>query len=176
MRATVPVKLKNAGFHPMPKPINWDISHKVAAMVGAKVAHCAENASRALLNHESELPSGTRYVEGAWLPNPNLDAEPHAWLETPDYMIDPTADVYGAVAVYVRVADFSRERVAAHVAESEGKLQPILVDDPRVNHALCLLDEPHARHTRSGKDCGCRKMTRDQVAEPFTPDDYLRSL
>lgn len=135
----------------MDKPIDWDASCHLRDLVGAEEGECARNASRAILDHASELPPGAVYVEGAW--NVAGDPDGHAWIETPTAIIDPTLAALPperrsgswshGVIPRQRVWCVCRNKVAEHVQAHtnnpdprKGKLRPILErGNPLLDHA-----------------------------------------
>jgi len=70
------------------KQTNRQLSEKIRKLVNAEEGMCAENVSRAFIDHREALPEGAVYVEGIWMVEGQPDI--HAWIEAGDQIIDPT--------------------------------------------------------------------------------------
>jgi len=158
----------------MDKPVDWEMSRRLAVLVNAEEGQCARNVSRAILEHPDALPNDAIYVEGAW----NLEGDPdgHAWIETPTTVIDPTLAVIPAERRYRHWRDgvvrrqivwtVDPQKVARHVQRhtddpdhQKDKLRPFL---ERGNPLL-----EHAEHITEGFDicCDCAADVRAYFAD-----------
>jgi hypothetical protein len=73
------------------KKIDFLLSGRIATIVGAERGMCHTNVPLAFLRARAELPDQIEYVEGLW----RVDGQVvfHAWIETDDFIIDPTLAV-----------------------------------------------------------------------------------
>lgn len=70
------------------KRIDWQESKIVKEAVDAQVGECVANNVRAFLRSRHLILRNAEYVEGLWLIGGQLGI--HAWIETPNSIIDPT--------------------------------------------------------------------------------------
>ena len=70
------------------KEIGWDSSYKLATIIDARIGECKTNVIRAFLDYRNMLPGDAVIVEGLHLIGGQVYG--HAWIETPEYIIDPT--------------------------------------------------------------------------------------
>ncbi len=70
------------------KEINWDRSNTLANIIDARIGRCKTNVIRAFLDYRNDLPKDAVLIEGLYL----IGGQPfgHAWIETREYIIDPT--------------------------------------------------------------------------------------